>query len=265
MSYIILTSFYFIILIKSIINQQIPNCKLNSYCGPEKKRCSIYGICNYQLNPATLQYNIGCECNKGYSSFGINPDDSESTYCCYQQKSLLISFLLELFLGFGIGHFYMNDITYAIIKMIIQLIFCSGVGCVTYFSCIREHPFQPNLIEVNNNENNENNENKDNKENKNNENNENKDNKENKENENNGEKNVGDLIDNKNNESKDESFELEENKENERLFQEFISCPKTRVFIYFSLISFFTFNFIDAILIAFRLFKDNNGEELYIN
>ena len=68
-----------------------------------------------------------------------------------------------------------------------------------------------------------------------------------------------------NNESKDESFELEENKENERLFQEFISCPKTRVFIYFSLISFFTFNFIDAILIAFRLFKDNNGEELYIN
>ena len=82
---------------------------------------------------------------------------------------------------------------------------------------------------------------------------------------NNGEKNVGDLIDNKNNESKDESFELEENKENERLFQEFISCPKTRVFIYFSLISFFTFNFIDAILIAFRLFKDNNGEELYIN
>ena len=251
MSYIILTSFYFIILIKVIINQQIPNCKLNSYCGPEKKRCSIYGICNYQLNPATLQYNIGCECNKGYSSFGINPDDSESTYCCYQQKSLLISFLLELFLGFGIGHFYMNDITYAIIKMIIQLIFCSGVGCVTYFSCIREHPFQPNLIEVNNNENNENNENKDNKENK--------------ENENNGEKNVGDLIDNKNNESKDESFELEENKENERLFQEFISCPKTRVFIYFSLISFFTFNFIDAILIAFRLFKDNNGEELYIN
>ena len=251
MSYIILTSFYFIILIKVIINQQIPNCKLNSYCGPEKKRCSIYGICNYQLNPATLQYNIGCECNKGYSSFGINPDDSESTYCCYQQKSLLISFLLELFLGFGIGHFYMNDYTYAIIKMIIQLIFCSGVGCVTYFSCIREHPFQPNLIEVNNNENNENNENKDNKENK--------------ENENNGEKNVGDLIDNKNNESKDESFELEENKENERLFQEFISCPKTRVFIYFSLISFFTFNFVDAILIAFRLFKDNNGEELYIN
>ena len=265
MSYIILTSFYFIILIKAIINQQIPNCKLNSYCGPEKKRCSIYGICTYQFNPATLQYNIGCECNKGYSSFGINPDDSESTYCCYQQKSLLISFLLELFLGFGIGHFYMNDITYAIIKMIIQLIFCSGVGCVTYFSCIREHPFQPNLIEVNNNENNENNENKDNKENKNNENNENKDNKENKENENNGEKNAGDLIDNKNNESKDESFELEENKENERLFQEFISCPKTRVFIYFSLISFFTFNFIDAILIAFRLFKDNNGEELYIN
>ena len=251
MSNIILTSFYFIILIKVIINQQIPNCKLNSYCGPEKKRCSIYGICNYQLNPATLQYNIGCECNKGYSSFGINPDDSESTYCCYQQKSLLISFLLELFLGFGIGHFYMNDITYAIIKMIIQLIFCSGVGCVTYFSCIREHPFQPNLIEVNNNENNENNENKDNKENK--------------ENENNLEKNAGDLIDNKNNESKDESFELEENKENERLFQEFISCPKTRVFIYFSLISFFTFNFIDAILIAFRLFKDNNGEELYIN
>ncbi len=72
------------------------------------------------------------------------------------------------------------------------------------------------------------------------------------------------MIDNKNNESKDESFELEENKENERMFQDFISCPKSKFFIYFSIISFFLYNFIDALLIAFGVFKDKYGEELYL-
>ena len=72
------------------------------------------------------------------------------------------------------------------------------------------------------------------------------------------------INDNKDNESKDDSFELEENKENERMFQNFISCPKSKFFIYFSIISFFLFNFIDAVLIAFGVFKDKHGEDLVL-
>ena len=94
--------------------------------------------------------------------------------------------------------------------------------------------------------------------------NKNNENKENEINEENEEKGNENMIDNKNNESKDESFELEENKENERMFQNFISCPKSKFFIYFSIISFFLFNFIDVVLISFGVFKDKYGEELYL-
>ena len=172
------------------------------------------------------------------------------------KKIIIDFFFLELFIGFGIGHFYLGNITFATIKMLIQIFLCVGMGCVTYFSCIREHPFQTNIIEANNNENIGKNIINDNK------NNEIKE--ENEINEENG--NKGDMImdNNKNNESKDESFELEENKENERMFRNFISCPKSKFFIYFSIISFFLFNFIDVILIAFGVFKDKYGEVPYL-
>jgi len=266
------TIFCFFFLIKVIISSPITECELNSYCGPKKFKCSIYGNCNYKLfeyysrreaeidenNEEVFYDPIYCECNKGYSSFDIEHNISSSDiYCCYSKKSLLTTFLLELFIGFGIGHFYLGNITFATVKMLIQIFLCVGMGCVTYFSCIREHPFQTNIIEVNNNENNENkgknfiNEKKSN---------------EIKENEINIEKeNKDDLIlDNKNNESKDESFELEENKENERMFRNFISCPKSKFFIYFSIISFFLFNFIDVVLISFGVFKDKYGEKPYL-
>jgi hypothetical protein len=264
--------FFFILFETNIKSAPITNCELNSYCGNRKFKCSTYGNCNYKIfdyyshnetvdiNPYDPDYiqedYIYCECNKGYSSFDIDNNMTTSgIYCCYSKKSQLTSFLLELFIGFGTGHFYLGNITFATIKMFIQIFLCVGVGCVTYFSCIREHPFQTNLIEVNNNENlgkNLINENK---------NNENKENEVNEENEEKGNEN---MIDNKNNESKDESFELEENKENERMFQNFISCPKSKFFIYFSIISFFLFNFIDVVLISFGVFKDKYGEELYL-
>ena len=263
--------FYFSLILKLIISSQITECELNSYCGPKKFKCSIYGNCNYKLfeyySAREAEYDeygyevyydpIYCECNKGYSSFDIEHNISSSDiYCCYAKKSLLTSFFLELFIGFGIGHLYLGNITFATVKMLIQIFLCVGMGCVTYFSCIREHPFQTNIIEANNNENIGKNIINDNK------NNEIKE--ENEINEENG--NKGDMImdNNKNNESKDESFELEENKENERMFRNFISCPKSKFFIYFSIISFFLFNFIDVILIAFGVFKDKYGEVPYL-
>ena len=256
----------FSFLLTKIISSPISDCELNSYCGSSKLKCSIYGNCNYKLfqyySNYTKEPEIICECNKGYSSFDIdNQLTSSDIYCCYSKKSQLTAFFLELFIGFGSGHYYLGNITFATIKLLIQIFLCVGAGCVAYFSCVREHPFQTNLIEVNLNENigknliNEN---------KNNENDKNEINEINEVNEENDEKGNENVVDNKNNESKDESFELDENKENERMFQNFISCPKSKFFIYFSLISFFLFNLIDVILIAFGVFKDNYGEELYL-
>ena len=190
------------------------------------------------------------------SSFNLKNNISSDINCCYSKKSLLTAFFLELFIGFGIGHYYLGNITFATVKMFIQVFLCVGMGCVTYFSCIREHPFQTNIIEANNNENNGKNLIN---ENKNDENNENVIKEE-------DEDKVNDemINNNKNNESKDESFELEENKENERMFQNFISCPKSKFFIYFSIISFFLFNFIDVVLISFGVFKDKHGEDLVL-
>ena len=250
---IIFIIFFFNISIKKIISKPLENCEVNSYC--QKISCSNYGNCNYQL--VNYTQTIYCECNKGYSSYDIDNNLRDNdVHCCYKKKSILNSFLLELFLGFGIGHYYLENNVYATIKLCIELFLCVGMICVTYYSCIREHPFQTNLVEVNNNDNNEN-------IGKNNIN-EKKNNKENEGNEENEEKVNENIIDNKNNESKDESFELEENKENERMFQNFISCPKSKLFIYFSIISYFLFNFIDAVLIAFGVFHDENGEDLYL-
>ena len=257
--------FYFSFLIKLIISDVISNCELNSYCGSNKTKCSIYGNCNYKLyeyySAGDAENNdlIYCECNKGYSSFDLDHNISSSSsdiHCCYAKKSLLTAFFLELFIGFGIGHYYLRNITFATVKMFIQVFLCVGMGCVTYFSCIREHPFQTNIIEANNNDNNGKNLINENK------NDENNDNVIKEEDE---DKANDDMInDNKDNESKDDSFELEENKENERMFQNFISCPKSKFFIYFSIISFFLFNFIDAVLIAFGVFKDKHGEDLVL-
>jgi TM2 domain-containing membrane protein YozV len=247
---------FFSLLIKSFLSEVIKNCELNSYCGNSKQKCSAYGNCNIQI--FNIQTKIECECNKGYSSYDIEHNLTNSEiFCCYAKKSQLIAFLLELFLGFGIGHFYLGNITYATIKLFIEIFLYVAIGCVTYFSCIREHPFQTNTTDFNNNEINGKNLINENE-------NENK----NKIDEIGGEKeekiNDNNLIDNKNNESKDESFELEENKENERMFQNFISCPKSKFVIYFSIIGYFSFNFIDVILIAFGVFKDKYGEDLYL-
>ena len=132
------------------------------------------------------------------------------------------------------------------------------MGCIAYFSCTREHSFDTSYNEVNNNENNNKNNINANKNNKNkNENNEMIDENENNENDN-------DNYMNKNNDSKNQSSELEEKLQNEIMFKNFISCPKSIFAISFSLIAIFIFHLVDVCLIAFGVFKDENGEELYM-
>ena len=260
--------YFSIFIINSINGYVINNCEISSYCGNEAYGCSIYSNCNFKLfeyykvnTTEEDKHNlIHCQCYMGYSSYDIEVQKKDNNVlCCYKQKGTLTAFFLELFLGIGIGHFYLGNYVFGGIKLAVQIFFCSVIACVTYFACTREHSFETNYNEINNNENvNKNNLN----ENKNNENkNENKEMID--ENNENFDNDIG-TNDNKNNESKNQSFELEENKENELMFKNFISCPKSMLAIYFAVSSFIIFHVVDVFLIAYGVFKDENGEELYM-
>ena len=238
----------------------VEDCQIGNYC--ESETCSVYGNCNFEIfeyfkeNSSDEDKLPKCKCNMGYTSYDIDVLKLDNNIrCCYQQKGQLTAFLLEMFIGFGVGHFYMGSCKFALIKLIVQIFLCFLFWCVTYFACNREHTFQTNLNEINNNENlakNILNENK-------NDNFENKNNEIIDENEN---ENENDSNENKNNESKNDSFELDENKENDIMLKNFIQCPKSMFVIYFSGISYLLFNIVDVILIGFGIFKDGNGEEL---
>ncbi|MCQ2818548.1 MAG: TM2 domain-containing protein [archaeon] len=58
-----------------------------------------------------------CECETGYTTA-----DADFFYkCCYKQKSLMTAFFLEVFLGFGAGHFYSGNTTTGVVKLIVYL------------------------------------------------------------------------------------------------------------------------------------------------
>ena len=250
-----------IIFIELIKGGVVQDCQIGNYCASEKYGCSVYGNCNFKIfdyykenytEEDRLPY---CECNMGYSSYDITVLKSDNNIlCCYEQRGQLTAFLLELFIGFGVGHFYIGNYYFAIIKLVVQIFLCFVFWCVTYFACNREHTFQATANEINNNENmakNILNENK----------NDNFDNKNNdiideNENENDNETNVK-----QNNYTKNDSFDMDENKETD-ITKNFIKCPKSMFVIYFSGIGILLFNLVDIILLGFGVFKDGNGEEL---
>ena len=67
-----------------------------------------------------------------------------------------------------------------------------------------------------------------------------------------------------NNEFKNQSFDLDENRENEIMFRNYIKCPKSLFIIYFSGISYLLIIVADTIIMGFGLYKDGNGEELFM-
>jgi hypothetical protein len=69
--------------------------------------CSNNGVCTSSQQ---------CKCNKGYITF---PSD-HYPYCNYKQKSQLIAFLLEFFLGLegGAGEFYIENKSFGITQFI---------------------------------------------------------------------------------------------------------------------------------------------------
>lgn len=251
------------IILKSIVSTVLQECEISNYCGKEKNPCSKFGNCNfnifdyYKKDSTDEDKQPHCECIFGYSSYNVDNAkfrnvENNNINCCYKKKGMFTPFFLELFIGFGIGHFYLGGYILGVVKLVVQLFLCTMLWCTAYFACSKEHTFQTNYNEINNNDKvtkiiqndkkndeikNDNKEIFDDNENYDNDSNENKN----------------------NNES-----EYEENKENEMMFKNFVSCPKSMFIIYVSTISFFLFNIIDICLIAFGVFKDENGEELYM-
>ena len=86
-------------------------------------------VCNKYTCPknrGTCNEKNECICKKGYDT--VDDLSKGDFYCNYRKKSKLIAFLLEFVLGFGAGHFYMENVILATIKMIYTsftcLLFC---------------------------------------------------------------------------------------------------------------------------------------------
>ena len=246
----------FQILINKIKLDIIEKCEVGNYCGPIP--CSVHGYCDFNISNYYRDFMIGrnhkieCKCNMGYSSYDIEKLEMKdrTIYCCYKKKSHLVAILLQIFIGFGSGQFYIGNIKIGLIVFFIELFLCTFCICMMYFNCKKEHTIIINLDEIGKKENNE--------ENKNREYNEVKeiDEDENILNENKMEKIS------ENNESKNQSIDEEENKINELLSDDIIKCPKTKFFIFFSCITLFIFLMVDISLMGFGRYKDINGEEL---
>ena len=127
----------------------ITGCQIANYCQGDNTNgqtigCSIYGNCGYNLtkyyNPNESEENkkAKCICNIGYSSYDVDVGYGTTTKCCYKQKSQLTAFLLEVFIGFGAGNFYLGNYYMGVIRIIVQVSVCFLLFCTAYFACNRE-------------------------------------------------------------------------------------------------------------------------------
>ena len=101
------------ILFISLINISI--CQNNEECS--ELNCNLEnGNCTeYDDNKG----HYFCNCHSGYTTY---PYDNK-IQCNYKQKSQLKAFLLELFLCYGAGHFYIHNYKLAIPKLIVFAFF----------------------------------------------------------------------------------------------------------------------------------------------
>ena len=213
----------------------------------------------------------------GYSSYDIEVQhiNDRYIYCCYKKKSQLTAFYLELFIGFGIGHFYIDNVHFGLIKFFSQILLCLIFWCVLIHSCKKEHTIIINLNDMNRKE--DVNFNKIIKNNK--EINDIKEIKEIKEvNEEEDENIFEEKSNNDNNiekntnygESKNQSFndfddeDNEENKINQLLSENLIQCPVSKFFIIMAAIAYIFFHIADLFFLGFGFHKDKNGEDLFL-
>ncbi len=77
----------------------------------EEYDCSKVETCERKNADCNSDYTK-CTCYKGYTT------SKEGKICGYEQKRQLTAFLLELFVGFGAGHFYRGAYLFASLKLV---------------------------------------------------------------------------------------------------------------------------------------------------
>lgn len=127
----------FSVSVSSTLKSTISKKDTNYYSSNSDKYLSKQDIkCNADNCPAPNfcgKKTSACYCEKGLANYpftGIN-----DVYCQYEQHSQLKSFLFELLLNLGIGHFIIGRYIMGAFKLIIMfipimLLIMSKVGCV---------------------------------------------------------------------------------------------------------------------------------------
>ena len=184
---------HFLILLLSIITKSfqknITNFEIGNYC-EDGAACGIHGNCNINLfeiksiENSSLDlshYNTHCYCHYGYSTYNVkekiaaidptsNNDlndiiELNDVRCCYEQKKQIMAFLLEMFTGMGIGHFYLENYFLGFFKLCFNVFMYVVICCGILIICNNEKD-EENFVNnnnnnlnnnVNNNENNNNN------------------------------------------------------------------------------------------------------------
>ena len=131
-----------IILIKEALSKLSNPCLPASTC-QDNVKCSENGHCFYDILQYIKYYNktinatqsfVTCVCDSGWT----NLQGSDDVKCCYQQRSQTVAFLCEFLVGFGLGHFYIGNITLGSIKLIIFTTACCAYCTIGFCFCYKE-------------------------------------------------------------------------------------------------------------------------------
>ena len=77
--------------------------------------CSDKEKCNLDNMNCTNDTRVECNCKEGFTTI---KGDNNNKYCSIERKKQLTAFLLELFVGFGAGHFYRHHYLMASLKLV---------------------------------------------------------------------------------------------------------------------------------------------------
>lgn len=89
--------------------------------------CSKY---NCPLTQGVCTRENRCACFDRFVT--VNNDKYGDYQCNYERKSQTVAFLLEFIMGFGVGHFYLENFSFAIIKLIFSF-------SMAFFICFFPH------------------------------------------------------------------------------------------------------------------------------
>lgn len=95
--------------------------------------CGI-AYCKYKQGICVSELNSICRCEDKYTSFPNN----NFFQCTYVKKLQIISFCLELILMCGLGHFYMGNTVFGVVKMSLFLTECIIIIILRYYDRDKE-------------------------------------------------------------------------------------------------------------------------------